>query len=298
MPAFTLDPSAVGAILLDGLAQGGLGLALFDRQDRLAFGNATFLELFPPTGRTQPWRDLLSARGGRRHQWTKADERQEIEAHTRAHRGLTLSLPDGTVLLVREIEHPDGWLIVLVSDITPIKANERALLYARDEALRAANTDVLTGLFNRRFIQEKLKAWVRTPVSAYFCACLIDLDRFKSINDTYGHMAGDQTIEHFARQAQSCLRPIDLLGRLGGDEFLLLLPDIRAEDSLIVMARLKERIAEGFTALSGQKIRYTFSAGIAMNQPGDAWQDLLQRADSALYTAKWAGRDRWEAVPC
>jgi diguanylate cyclase (GGDEF)-like protein len=149
-----------------------------------------------------------------------------------------------------------------------------------------AQQDPLTGAYNRRTIEEKVREELargaRTGTTT--AALLIDVDHLKTINDTLGHAAGDTALKLVAEAITSCLRPFDHLGRFGGDEFLLILPEIGIEDALTVADRFR-------TALALLPSAPTLSIGIAQSDPGESAPSLLARADTALYQAKSGGRN-------
>jgi len=129
---------------------------------------------------------------------------------------------------------------------------------------------------------------------------MLDIDHFKQVNDTYGHPVGDRVLQAVTLACLDALRQNDSLGRLGGEEFVALLPGTDAEGALLVAERLRRQVAEAATVLDegGAELRVTVSLGIAMLEPGEASAgDLLQRADAALYRAKEAGRNRVEMAP-
>jgi diguanylate cyclase (GGDEF)-like protein len=185
---------------------------------------------------------------------------------------------------------PDGCLLSVATDITSLKRREHTLQEARDEALHASRTDVLTGVFNRRYILEVGEAALAKSqhASSLLSVAVLDLDHFKQINDTHGHHAGDEVLRNFASQCRRHLRPGDSLGRIGGEEFLLLLPGagIEAADAVI------DRLRAGLALQSGQTpYAFTFSAGLAEAQCGENLSALLKRGDAALYVAKHSGRN-------
>jgi diguanylate cyclase (GGDEF)-like protein len=153
--------------------------------------------------------------------------------------------------------------------------------------------DVLTGLLNRRAIQEELDAQVRRSKrdNESFSALMIDVDRFKAINDRHGHPVGDLALKHVAELLRIDLREVDRIGRFGGEEFLVMLPGASGEHAHAVAERLRAAVHERALAHSGTTIPITISIGVAQWQSDDAAQ-LLVRADAALYEAKRAGRDR------
>jgi diguanylate cyclase (GGDEF)-like protein len=168
--------------------------------------------------------------------------------------------------------------------------------YARIE--RIAVRDELTGAYNRRFLLEALaRERARSKrLATWFTLCLFDVDHFKSINDTLGHAAGDAVLKHFAQIAGSGLRDVDIFGRYGGEEFLLLLPDTDSRGAVAAAERLRASVqAEDFPQLpAGQRV--TVTVGLATSRPDESVEALLARADSALYQGKAAGRNRVVSV--
>jgi diguanylate cyclase (GGDEF)-like protein len=150
-----------------------------------------------------------------------------------------------------------------------------------------AMIDPLTGLYNRRFAEQRLAAEVaRSERKGHpLSVLMLDLNQFKQINDTYGHPAGDQVLQEFAARLRKVVRGSDLAVRLGGDEFLVLLPECNLEQLQLVLGRLTAFNVDW----QGQKIPVTFSAGWRQYEMGDRPEELLARADEALYTKKRAG---------
>ncbi|TVO70727.1 MAG: GGDEF domain-containing protein [Sedimenticola selenatireducens] len=156
-----------------------------------------------------------------------------------------------------------------------------------------AVTDELTGLHNRRSIMSELsKEWERTERSGnHFCIALMDLDLFKEINDTYGHHAGDTVLKRFASLVSKELRSPDSIGRYGGEEFLLIMPNTRIIEAKTVTERIREKVA-GYTHDDiDQGLTIHVSIGIAEYQ-NQSTQELLKQADTALYESKNNGRNR------
>jgi diguanylate cyclase (GGDEF)-like protein/PAS domain S-box-containing protein len=175
-------------------------------------------------------------------------------------------------------------------DITQRKAMER-------ELERLATHDDLTGLANRRHILDALERLFQRRGgrrgAAPFCALVVDLDHFKRVNDTHGHAAGDAALRHVVRIAQAESRASDHLGRLGGEEFLLLLDDTDLPAARDVAERIRRAVQETPMALaSGQQVGLSLSIGIACWRQTDTRStDVLERADQALYRAKSQGRN-------
>lgn len=151
-----------------------------------------------------------------------------------------------------------------------------------------AMLDPLTGLYNRRFAEQRLAAEVsRSERKGHPLTVLtLDLNDFKEINDTYGHAAGDLVLQEFAVQLNNAIRGSDMAVRLGGDEFLALLPECTMEQLELVMGRLGVLEVDW----QGQKIPVTFSAGWKQYQAGERPEEMLARADEILYTRKRASK--------
>jgi diguanylate cyclase (GGDEF)-like protein len=155
-------------------------------------------------------------------------------------------------------------------------------------------TDSLTGLPNRRsfeesFIREKARARRHQQTLSLV---MLDIDHFKKINDTYGHGGGDLALKHFAKTVGSTLRKGDALYRLGGEEFVAVLPATSSTGALEASARLLATLAASRVEIDGVSVQITASAGVACTQGVDDGADLLGEADAALYEAKRSGRNR------
>ncbi|MGF6661364.1 diguanylate cyclase (GGDEF)-like protein [Paraburkholderia atlantica] len=159
---------------------------------------------------------------------------------------------------------------------------------------RLANVDDLTGALSRRAFIEiggaLLNASLRTgsPVAI----AIVDIDSFKAVNDTHGHAAGDQVLAHFAAFVARELRIGDVFGRLGGEEFGVLCPATSAAEAVVLLERLRARLAAIVPDERPRGLRYTFSVGVDQQRRGESLAQLMARADRALYAAKAAGRDR------
>jgi two-component system cell cycle response regulator len=171
-----------------------------------------------------------------------------------------------------------------------------------ERSLSLALTDALTGLYNRRYALRHLDGLMRRVVSTgkTLGVLVCDLDRFKSVNDSYGHAAGDEVLKQFAQRATSCMRNIDMLARMGGEEFVAFLPDTDGQTALRVAERLVKKVGETPMIVDGapnKELTVTVSVGIAstnIEMPGD---ELIKLADAALYRAKESGRNKAVADP-
>ena len=171
--------------------------------------------------------------------------------------------------------------------------------YLRDKfqrGLELAITDGLTGLYNRRYMESHLNSLVDEGIQSGKPVSLLifDIDFFKSVNDTYGHAAGDAVLKEFAQRIQQNVRGVDLACRLGGEEFVVVMPDTDMSYAFMVGERLRQKVAEvPFRVEPTVTLNVTVSIGIAVTEKGtDKAQDLLVRADTALYRAKRDGRNR------
>ncbi|GAB4557735.1 MAG: GGDEF domain-containing protein [Rhizobacter sp.] len=167
---------------------------------------------------------------------------------------------------------------------------EQALEQNRQLAIR----DELTGLHNRRHVLElmQLEAQRAERSGRPLCLALIDIDHFKRVNDQHGHAQGDEVLRAFAACASVALRDTDTLGRWGGEEFIVMLPETPADAAMGVLSRVHRQTAELRFEAFDATLRVSFSAGIAVVQPGETLAAAIERADQAMYAAKQAGRDR------
>ena len=166
---------------------------------------------------------------------------------------------------------------------------------ARRQLEQIAKTDMLTALLNRRHIMERFdQEFERSRRTKRPLSCImIDVDHFKTINDTHGHLAGDAVLKEISRRLQSETRKYDAVGRYGGEEFLVMLPETGLEQAQVVAERIRMAVRD--TAIEGLSV--TISLGVALQQDNDnTTDDLLRRADGALYSAKGNGRDRIHAA--
>jgi diguanylate cyclase (GGDEF)-like protein len=183
-------------------------------------------------------------------------------------------------------------LVIIVIGSRLARSRERLAAVNRDLD-RLARVDALTGLRNRRDIEEKLVAEASSAGrhGASLAVLLIDIDHFKTINDSFGHQAGDVALCTVARTIHDCLRVEDTVGRWGGEEFLAVLPDTDAESAIAAAERLRAAIADQ----TAQDHPVTVTVGVAAWQSGGI-DDLIRRADAALYAGKANGRNTVEVA--
>jgi diguanylate cyclase (GGDEF)-like protein/PAS domain S-box-containing protein len=196
-----------------------------------------------------------------------------------------------SVSLARDSHTQTPHLIFQVQDITDRKRAEERLIHD-------AFHDALTSLPNRALFMDHLKLAIarglRRP-DHLFAVLYLDLDRFKVINDSLGHMIGDQLLVGIAKRLEICLRPGDTIARLGGDEFTILLEDVKDEEDVASIAqRIQEELTQPFN-LGGRDVFTTVSIGIALSSPDyERPEDILRDADTAMYRAKTMGKARHE----
>lgn len=242
------------------------GLLLW-RRERLASG-AILAALFAPTVVLFAIRGYLAATGQLGTELFPADDANQWVAAT----GTTFLLLRGSALLLLAAERNRNMLVAI------------------------AQQDPLTGAMNRSGLE---RAMARIAADAgrrpgRLTLLLIDLDHFKSLNDTHGHAAGDRILQLFAEAARSELRASDILARQGGDEFVALLPHMSAKDAVRVADRIRAAFARALADWDGAPFRQpTLSIGVAEGEAGsDQLETLLEHADEALYRSKRLGRDR------
>lgn len=274
-------------------------IAVYDPEDRLRYANADFRKTYSVEPDETPlWPDLM------RRNWQAG--RGAIIAHPDIdawlasaisrrgkvpRRAFESDLVDGRWLWIVETVQPDGWMLFIATDITELRREERELRQLRDLATRASETDELTDISNRRYmwsLLENLLVGTHPSGTRQGCLCLFDLDLFKQINDRFGHQAGDMVLVDFARTVQGNIRLRDGFGRIGGEEFMLLMPDTSILHAKKIVDRVFGAIHERRPLPDNQDFSYTFSAGLAEIKAGDTPQAVYSRADQA----KHEGRDR------
>ena len=304
-----LIPSAdLPAQLLELFEDTPVLVAAYDGEDRLRFANAAFRSAFCLEPGERPlWSDLMRRNylAGRGTVIRNPDFDAWLTS-TLSRRGKTgyrayeTDLVDGRWFWMAETVRQDGWMLCIASEITSLRADDRAVRQARDLAVRAAFTDELTGVANRRFVIRQIAEMIAggPATGPVGCIGLIDLDHFKEVNDRFGHQVGDDLLRDFARRAQAQLRRSDCFGRIGGEEFMLVLPGARPADAERILQRMLE-VTRAARPLP--EVHCTFSAGIAEVLGSDHAEAVIGRADEALYAAKLAGRDRiqlYQSPPC
>lgn len=283
------------------------GYALFDGGDELRFANTMFRKALGIGQADFPsWLDLM--RSGYRSSTGTAVETSDFELWLRSARTRRGKLPfrtietglnDGRWVLTTETTLSGGWMLCVITDISELGIELRDLRQERDRALKSALSDELTGLGNRRYAMDSLNHMLGPNKAQALAVIIMDIDHFKSVNDRFGHACGDLVLKDFAARLSASVGRDDLIGRIGGEEFLLVLSGSRMHSAEAVMQGLLSSLADASPLGDMPDFRYSCSAGIAFANPGESAGDVLRRADTALYEAKNTGRNRfviYEAV--
>jgi diguanylate cyclase (GGDEF)-like protein len=297
----------VKQVLAQHIGKSETGLALIDANDRLLYCNPAFISMFgledySPIGRTH---DEFLARifthrmgNGRDKYGTLEAWMAQVHSHYRkqTYHTFEAGLNNGKWVLIAQQMYGNGEIVTVCTDITRSKEAELALRVAYAELERLAMTDELTGVPNRRHFLSQLES-ERQRALRYkhpVCLAMIDLDHFKQVNDRFGHPAGDEVLKHFSGLLRSQMRGEDVVGRLGGEEFALLMPETAPSGAQVVLERIRGELAKAPLDFIAPGFRYTFSAGVAglaLTDPA-ACNHWIHEADQALYRAKKSGRDR------
>ena len=196
--------------------------------------------------------------------------------------------------ITKPINFPE--LEARVRSMLRIKRLQDELDEANKRLKKLSITDGLTGLFNHRHVQQLLRdEWQRTlRTDEPLAVVMLDLDKFKQINDTYGHPTGDVILYETARILQDTAREIDMVGRYGGEEFIAILPNTNEDAASQFAERVRQRVEGHLFRDEDTEVRMTMSSGVAAypDEQVEAPEELLKRADEALYAAKEGGRNR------
>ncbi len=213
--------------------------------------------------------------------------------HIRAYAGIPLRTPDG--YNVGSLCAMDTKARAFTPADIAILTNCAHIVSDELELRMVAQVDFLTGALTRRAFVEQAEREIARAARYHRPSTIVmlDVDHFKSVNDTYGHAAGDQVLHQLAELATLTLRPSDVFGRLGGEEFALLLPETGGDDAVIAAERLRMAIAANVIRLAdGQDLRITASFGVAALAADTSVAAWLERADTMLYAAKAGGRNQ------
>lgn len=275
-------------------------VAVFDETDRLRYANpafrkalnlseddfSTWVNLMRHGWQTCTGTEVTSCNGNFEKWLSSAlSRRGKLPFH-----GFETSLHDGRWIWVTETVDTRGWMLYIGVEITALATEARDLRSDRDMALRAAQTDELTGISNRRYMMRRLDTVIADRTQG--CVAVLDIDHFKLINDKYGHDGGDAVLVDFSHRVSRAVRRGDDFGRIGGEEFLFLLPGIEIGDAEKFLDRIRSDLFNSRPILQEPEFCYTVSIGITAIRPDDSARSVFSRADKACYEAKHNGRDR------
>jgi diguanylate cyclase (GGDEF)-like protein/PAS domain S-box-containing protein len=297
---FKSKPLAFSLAYFDSIIQNlPEAIVIFDHDGRITCTNAAFTEMFGYSAEEAMGKnvsDLLA----------HPDRKEEAHGFRRSmKKGVTINAKtvrrrkDGTTVDVAMKSAPvivDGKVtgfFVVYRDITSEKLAEERLI-------ALATTDFLTGLYNRRhFFELSRREFARSSRNrSPLVMLMIDIDYFKKINDAYGHRAGDAVLQALAGLGRACIRSSDIFGRIGGEEFALLLPEVSLEQGMAVAERLRQGVERMQIDADRATLSITVSVGVASAVGGiPGFDDVLARADRALYKAKCDGRNRVSTGP-
>lgn len=281
------------------------GYALFDADDRLHYANPAFrasLGLAP--GEFPSWEGLM--RKGYHASTGTVVETDDFDVWLRSarsrrgklpYRTIETNLKDGRWVLTTETTLPGGWMLCVLTDVSELGTGLRDLRQERDRALKSALSDELTGLGNRRYAMDVLKQKLGPSKAQQMVVAILDIDHFKAVNDRFGHPGGDLVLKDFAAQLALAAGRDDLAGRIGGEEFLLVLQGMDMAQAEDLLRRLLVSVSGRAPLPGAPDFRYSCSAGAALAGPGETAGEVLRRADQALYQAKQGGRNRVVVSP-
>lgn len=304
-----LDPEtslALIQVLLDALGVADVGICLCDPHDHVRYANAMWRQTFfhpdenGPTDFMAAIARAVAAGGGIKLETLSLEEFVPYYRKRRQdgpdRRGFYTDLADGSWWWVRDHRMANGWFLVMASDISSVKQEEMRLRDAHALALRESQTDFLTGLPNRRRGMADASAALEQFNQDHLPLTLglLDLDLFKSINDAFGHDTGDAVLVAFANTLTHQLGHRDFVSRIGGEEFMVVLPETPIERAQQRIERLLRSMQPLQRGEGLRPLLYSFSAGLAQPRPAEELKSLLTRADASLYKAKISGRRRVE----
>jgi diguanylate cyclase len=266
-----------------------VAMALYDPDDRMRWANRLFCRTYGLAfGEEITFADTMRrchANGVGVQIKTNDIEGWLVRVSTRRgkvpYRAFETDMCDGRWLWMTETLDANGWMMCVASDISNLRTGQRGLRQERDGALQAAQTDALTSISNRAHILKQLQT------------CLTLQSHFKMVNDTYGHHNGDLVLKHFTSTVFATLRRLDGFGRMGGEEFMLLLPDTEPRQMVVIMERILDLIRKSSPLPDHPDFRYTCSAGLLLLTPELTVESAYKLADAALYAAKKAGRNQF-----
>jgi diguanylate cyclase (GGDEF)-like protein/PAS domain S-box-containing protein len=304
MPQYNLDQ--LKTIFSEFIFDTMNGIMVFDGNDQIIFCNQVIADMFGFSnhenlhGKTfnQIITHCYQSQSGliietdNLNTWLKyAEEKRRSENYRR----FEVDLHDGRWFLISEQLVNKDCIVMISTDITDKKNAETRLTEMSAELFLLATTDALTNVFNRRhFMEQALAEQKRCQrEESGYALLMLDLDSFKAINDGYGHACGDAVLTNIAKTIKLELRDYDLLGRIGGEEFAILLPNTNSASALAISQRIRCSIEHLKIEFNNQIIQVTTSIGIALDEHSEKnLEEMFLIADKFLYQAKKKGRNQ------
>jgi two-component system cell cycle response regulator len=263
----------------------------FNSMERKRF-DLIFLDYLLPDGTGLDFLEAVSSKGLETPVVVITGQGDELIASRIIKAGAYDYLPKGNV--------SSKALLRIISNALEKASLKREMRMAQEKLAEMSVRDELTGMFNRRYFQEALEREI-SGAERYghgLALCMIDLDHFKRVNDTHGHLCGDRVLKNFGRLLSESIRKYDVGCRYGGEEFTLILPDTSLNKAVSLCERFRERIRDFDFIYKDLTIRITISVGVAARKPGGdlTGKQLVDLADKALYQAKSQGRNKVVAI--
>jgi len=302
-------PEDVKQVLIQHVSRSETGLALIGSDDRFRYCNSAFISIFglEDYSLIDHTHDEFLAHVFAHRMASGGDEDLTFEewvaqVHSlyrkQTYHTSEIGLNNGKWVLIAQQMYGDGEIVTVCTDITRSKEAELGLHVAYAELERLAMTDELTGVPNRRQFLAQLESERQRALryKHHVSLAMLDLDYFKQVNDRYGHPAGDEVLKHFAELLRRHMRSEDVVGRLGGEEFALLMPETAPFGAQTVLERIRSELAKAQLDFITPGFSYTFSAGVAELSATDpsTCSQWIHEADLTLYRAKTGGRNRTE----
>jgi len=262
------------------------GFVMLDDRNNFLFSNPFAVELIPAISRLSRGESVFSIKGCPeqiRDMESGSLEFPNVKGTTHFKASVSPVFSQNQALIAK---------IIIFNDVT-----ENVMLMKKLE--EAAYVDALTGIYNRRHFYELGMAEVEraTRLGQDMFTAMLDFDFFKNVNDTYGHSAGDLVLAKTAEVVRDTIRSYDLLGRYGGEEYVILTTGLGLDEALHMMERIRQNIESIAIHYDGEEIRLTCSIGLAQLTSSDTLEDAVKKADAALYKAKRLGRNQVQVYP-
>ena len=302
-----LPPDQLNELIIKALQASQDGVGVYDQNDIMLFCNDTVARIMGYEGSEAIGRSFEE---NLRHSWATgsgviADDgdvdgmvrRAKESMKTQGFSTFESDTVSGEWNQVSRLKTEAGHTFMYSTDITKLKKTESCLRDALRYVKKLAATDALTGISNRRhFMELASKEFNRAKRYGHALSILaLDIDHFKSINDNYGHQAGDKVLEAISQCCQEVLHSSDIFGRLGGEEFSILLPESNLALASVMAQKILEAVASLKVEYEDKVITFTTSVGVAeLNSDCGDLETLMQISDQALYKAKDNGRNRFE----